>query len=300
MGDGLVTLALPAAVGIVMLGLGLTLTVADFAQVARFPRAVFVALGCQLVLLPLVCFGLVLAVDLKPELAVGMMLLAAAPGGPLSNLFSHLAGGDVALNITLAAVNSVISVVTLPLVVNLSVDHFLGSSSELGLQADKVAQVFAIVLVPVAIGMLIRRYAPDRAARAEPRVKVVSLVVLIVIIIGAAVQNGSELREGLTSVAPLAILFCLVSLGVGYWVPKLARVGERQAIASALEIGLHNGAIAMAIALSPALLDNAEMALPAAVYGLLAFIPAGLFVAWRVRRAPAAPDRAAREVAARG
>ena len=297
MGDGLVTLALPVAVGIVMLGLGLTLTVADFAHVARYPRAVFVALGCQLVLLPLVCLGLVLAADLRPELAVGMMLLAASPGGPLSNLFSHLAGGDVALNITLAAVNSVISVVTLPLVVNLSVDHFLGSSSELGLQADKVAQVFAIVLVPVAIGMLVRRYAPDRAARAERKVKVASLAVLVLIIVGAAVQNGSELREGLTSIAPLALLFCLISLAVGYWVPKLARVGERQAIASALEIGLHNGAIAIAIALSPALLDSAEMALPAAVYGLLAFIPAGLFVAWRVRRAPAGADRTPRREA---
>lgn len=121
--------------------------------------------------------------------------------------------------------------------------------------------------------------------------KVVSLVVLIVIIIGAAVQNGPELREGLTSVAPLAMLFCLISLAVGYWVPKLARVGERQAIASALEIGLHNGAIAIAIALSPALLDSAEMALPAAVYGLLAFIPAGLFVLWRVRSTPAPAER---------
>jgi bile acid:Na+ symporter, BASS family len=291
MGDGLVTLVLPLAVGIVMLGLGLTLTLADFAHVARYPRAVLVALGCQLVLLPLVCFGLVVAADPAPELAVGMMLLAASPGGPLSNLFSHLAGGDVALNITLAAVNSVISVVTLPLVVNLSVDHFLGSSADLGLQADKVAQVFAIVLVPVALGMLARRYAPAAAARAERKVKVASLVVLIVVIIGAAAQNGSELRAGLTSVAPLALLFCLVSLTVGYWLPRLARVGERQAVASALEIGLHNGAIAIAIALSPALLDSPEMALPAAVYGLLAFIPAGLFVAWRVRRAPAAPVR---------
>ena len=294
MGDGLVTLALPVAVGIVMLGLGLTLTVADFAHVARSPRAVFVALGGQLVLLPLVCLGLVLAADLRPELAVGMMLLAASPGGPLSNLFSHLAGGDVALNITLAAVNSVISVVTLPLVVNLSVDHFLGSSSELGLQADKVAQVFVIVLVPVALGMLARRYAPDAAARAERKVKVASLAVLVVVIAGAAVQNGSELRAGLTSIAPLALLFCLISLTVGYWVPRLARVGDRQAVASALEIGLHNGAIAIAIALSPALLDSAEMALPAAVYGLLAFVPAGLFVAVRaarMRRTPGAADR---------
>jgi bile acid:Na+ symporter, BASS family len=300
MGDGLVTLALPVAVGIVMLGLGLTLTAADFAHVARFPRAVFVALACQLVLLPLVCLGLVLAADPGPELAVGMMLLAASPGGPLSNLFSHLAGGDVALNITLAAVNSGISVVTLPLVVNLSVDHFLGAASGLGLQADKVAQVFVIVLVPVAIGMLVRRYAPAAAARAERRVKVASLVVLVLVIAGAAVQNGSELRQGLTSVAPLAMLFCLISLTVGYWVPRLARVGDRQAVASSLEIGLHNGAIAIAIALSPALLDNAEMALPAAVYGLLAFIPAGIFVAWRVRRVPVIPDRPVPEVPARG
>src|SRR6478735_7311513 len=124
MDSALTTVALPLALGIIMFGLGLSLTVDDFRRVAKAPRAVAVALGAQLLLLPLVCFGLVIALDLDPLLAVGMMLLAASPGGTTANLFSHLFRGDVALNITLTAVNSVIAVVTLPLVVNFAVGWF--------------------------------------------------------------------------------------------------------------------------------------------------------------------------------
>ena len=156
MNDSVLTsVLLPIALAIIMLGLGLTLTVADFARVLRMPKAVLIALGTQVILLPLICFGLVKLFDLEPALAAGMMLLAASPGGTTANLFSHLAGGDVALNVSLTAVNSVLAVVTLPIVVNLSLDHFLGEG-QIGLQPAKMLQVFAIVLVPVALGMLLR------------------------------------------------------------------------------------------------------------------------------------------------
>jgi BASS family bile acid:Na+ symporter len=161
MDSALTTVLLPAALALVMLGLGLSLTVGDFARVGRQPKAVVVALALQLLVLPAACFGLVLAFDLSPILAVGMLLLAASPGGTTANLFSHLYRGDVALNITLTAVNSLIAVVTLPLVTNLAIDFFdPPDAGSLGLQFDKVAQVFAVVLIPVAIGMLIRRQAP--------------------------------------------------------------------------------------------------------------------------------------------
>src|SRR5262245_31730355 len=142
------TVFLPIALGIVMFGLGLSLTVADFTRVVRYPKATIVALACQILILPFLCLGLVLLFDLEPTLAVGMMLLAASPGGTSANLFSHLARGDVALNITLTAVNSVLAVVTLPIVVNLALDGFLGNDDSIGLQPAKMLQVFAIVLVP--------------------------------------------------------------------------------------------------------------------------------------------------------
>ncbi|MCA1656011.1 MAG: bile acid:sodium symporter, partial [Pseudonocardiaceae bacterium] len=158
------TVFLPIALGIIMLGLGLSLTVADFTRVMRYPKATIVALACQVLVLPAVCLGLVLLFDLEPALAVGMMLLAASPGGTTANLFSHLARGDVALNITLTAINSVLAVVTLPIVVNLALAGFLDGGNDgeaaIGLQPAKMLQVFAIVLVPVAIGMVNRHRAP--------------------------------------------------------------------------------------------------------------------------------------------
>jgi hypothetical protein len=161
-GHGLSSVGLPAALAVIMFGLGLTLTVEDFRRTGRQPRAVGVALAAQVLLLPAICLGLVAALGLDPLLAVGMMLLAASPGGTTANLFSHLFRGDVALNITLTAINSVLAVLTLPLVVNLAVAVFdpPAAAGSVGLELGKTAQVFAVVLIPVAIGMVVRRVAP--------------------------------------------------------------------------------------------------------------------------------------------
>jgi BASS family bile acid:Na+ symporter len=142
-------LYLPVALGIIMLGLGLSLTVDDFKRVIKYPRAITVALICQMLVLPLLCFFLVKASGLNPALAVGMMLLAASPGGATSNLYSHLAGGDVALNISLTAINSVLSLFMIPLIINFSLTHFMDSGQFIPLQFKKIAEVFIIVLLPV-------------------------------------------------------------------------------------------------------------------------------------------------------
>ena len=165
MDSALTTVALPVALGIIMFGLGLSLTVDDFRRVARHPRAVAVALVCQLLLLPAFCFGLVKLFDLPPLLAIGMMLLAASPGGTSANLFSHLFRGDVALNVTLTAINSVIAIVSLPVITNLAIDHY-DQGSEVSLQLGKVVEVFAIVLVPVVLGMVVRRRASGKPSAA--------------------------------------------------------------------------------------------------------------------------------------
>lgn len=278
--DPLLTLFLPIALGIIMLGLGLSLTLADFARVVKFPKPVLIGLSCQLLLLPVVCFFLAKAFGLAPALAVGLMLLAASPGGTTANLYSHLAHGDVALNITLTAVNSVIAVLTMPLIVNLSLAYFMEGDQALPLQFTKAVQVFVIVLGPVAIGIWIRSRFPGFAARMEKPVKIISALFLLIIIILAVVKDWQTFVDYAPLVGGAALAFNLISLAVGYWVPRLLKLSLRQSIAIGMEIGIHNGTLAIALALSPMLLNNATMSIPAAIYSIIMFFTAGAFGWW--------------------
>jgi len=275
MGSALTTIGLPVALGIIMFGLGLSLTLGDFARVAKHPRAVIIALACQLLLLPALCFGLVLLFHLPPVLAVGMMLLAASPGGTTANLYSHLFRGDIALNISLTAINSVISVVTLPLIVNFSLAYFYPSAGQLGIDVLEALKVFAIVLVPVALGMLVRRARPAFADRMDKPVRITSIVILVIVIAGAVASNLKPLMENIGALAGITVLFCVLSLTIGFLVPRLFRVERAQAVASSFEIGIHNATLAIVIAQS--VLDNFEMSLPGAVYGVLMFFIAAAF-----------------------
>lgn len=278
--DPLLTLFLPAALGIIMLGLGLSLSLADFARVVKFPRSVLIGLACQLLLLPLACFFLAKLFGLAPALAVGLMLLAASPGGTTANLYSHLAHGDVALNITLTAVNSVVAILTMPLIVNLSLAHFMSADQAIPLQFAKVVQVFAIVLGPVAIGMWLRSRFPHFAERMQKPVKIVSALFLLLIILLAVAKDWRTFVEYAPAVGGAALAFNFLSMAVGYCVPRLLKLDLRQAIAIAMEIGIHNGTLAIALALSPALLNNPTMAIPAAIYSLIMFVTAALFGLW--------------------
>ncbi|WNV88854.1 bile acid:sodium symporter family protein [Umezawaea sp. Da 62-37] len=272
---------LPVALAVVMLGLGLSLTVEDFVRVRRQPAAVFVALVCQLVLLPALCFGLVVLFGLPPLLAVGMMLLAASPGGTTANLFSHVFRGDVALNITLTAVNSVLAVVTLPLVTNIAIKAFAPDEGALDLQFDKVLQVFAIVLAPVVIGMVVRRRWAGFADRMDRPVRIFSVAVLASVIVATVVSERANLGTYLAATGVVVLVFCSISLSLGYFAPLLFGIGHRQAIASAFEIGVHNSTLAITIAIS--VLGSTDIAVPAAVYGVVMFPVAAVF-GWFVVR----------------
>lgn len=290
MDSALVSVGLPAALAIIMFGLGLSLTVDDFRRIGRTPRAVAIALGAQVVVLPLVCLGLVELLDLDPLLAVGMMLLAASPGGTTANLFSHLFHGDVALNITLTAVNSLIAVVTLPLVVNFAVGWFdPPGADDIGLQLAKTAQVFAIVLVPVAIGMLVRRRSPAFARQADKPVRIASAVVLALVIGGALLAERENLAAYLADIGVATVVFCAISLALGYFLPRLLGVEQKQALASAFEVGIHNSTLAIAVAVS--VLDNEELAVPAAIYGVLMF-PVALLAGFAFRTRSSAAETA--------
>ena len=279
--SALITVGLPVALAIIMFGLGLSLTVDDFRRVARTPKAVAVALVLQVLVLPVVAFGLVTAFDLDPLLAVGVMLLAASPGGTTANLFSHLFHGDVALNITLTAINSVLAAITIPLITNLAIDHF-DADGELGLQTGKVLQVIAIVLVPVAVGMLVRHRSASFATRADRPVRVFSIAVLVAVSVGALLGERKNLADYAEQVGLVTGLFCLISLSAGYLGAKLLRLAEPQAIASSMEVGIHNTTVALTIALS--VLDSTEVAIPSAVYSVLMYVLATAFGVLVTRR----------------
>ena len=227
---------------------------------------------------PWAAFGLALGFGLPAELAVGLMLLAASPGGATANIYSHLARGDVALNITLTAINSLLCLLTLPVILNLSLEYFLGAGQYVPPPTKKVIEVAAIILLPVAIGMVVRARAAGFAARTEKPIRLLSVLVLALLVVAAVAQEWKTLTTYFAIVGLACLLFNLASMGAGYAAPLALRLPKKQAIAIAMEIGIHNGTLAIFIALN--VLQNATISVPAAVYSLLMFVTAAVFAWW--------------------
>ncbi|WP_210648834.1 bile acid:sodium symporter family protein [Nocardioides sp. SYSU D00065] len=284
MDSALTTVGLPVALAIIMLGLGLDLTVGDFRRIGRAPRAVGVALACQVVLLPAICFGLVVLFDLPALLGIGMLLLAASPGGTTANLFSHLFRGDVALNITLTAINTVLAVATLPLITGLAIGWF-GREDDVSMPLVEIVEVFALILLPVGLGMLVNARAPGFARRMDKPVRIGSAVILAVLVLGILLDQLENVGDYLADVGVIAALFCAISLVVGYVVPKAFGVTGPQAIASSMEVGVHNATLAIFVAVE--VLDEVEVSVPAAVYSIVMFVFAALWGMWVSRRVAA-------------
>lgn len=274
-GSPIVTQLLVAALALVMFGLGLSLSTQDFTRLFKHPKAVVIALLLQIVVLPLACYGLIVLLKVPPLFAVGLMLLAASPGGISANLFSHLFGGNVAMNISLTAINTVLSIVTLPLIANWAISHFAGTGQVVPLQFGKVLEVIAIVLIPVFIGMCVRNWKPGFAARSEKPMKIFSALVLAVVAIGALAKEWQALSTSFASIGPAVVAFNLVSLLAGYYLSRAAGLDKPMSTAISYEIGIHNSTLAIFIAL--AVLDNFQLALPAAIYSVSMYITATLF-----------------------
>lgn len=266
---------LPLALGIIMLGLGLSLTLADFKRVVAYPKAIIIGLASQMLILPFVCFFLAKYFGLSPELAVGLMLLAASPGGPTANLYSHLAKGDVALNITLTAVNSLVALFTLPFIVNFAIDYFMESGQVIPMQFKKVMEVFAIVLIPVAIGMIVKSKYPKVSVSLDKPVRILSALFLVFIIAAAVYQEKENVISYFKQVGVPALLFNLLSMTAGYYIPRLFKLQKKQAISIGMEIGIHNGTLAIYIALT--VIGSSAMSIPPAIYSLIMFFTAAAF-----------------------
>jgi BASS family bile acid:Na+ symporter len=273
---------LPIALGIIMLGLGLSLTVDDFKRVVRYPKAILIGLFIQMFVLTGICFAICVALKLPSVLAVGMMLLAAAPGGATANIYSHLAKGDVALNITLTAVNSVLSLLTLPVIVGFALQYFMGNEQIVPPPFKKVIEVGVIILGPVIVGMLVRAKAAKFAAKMEKPIRLFSVLLLAGLVIASVAQSWTVVLASFATVGFACLLFNLASLGVGYAVPLALKLPKRQAVAIAMEIGIHNGALAIFIAIN--IVGNKAMSIPAAIYSLIMFLTAALFAAWLNRK----------------
>jgi BASS family bile acid:Na+ symporter len=266
---------LVVALALIMFGLGLSLTLADFKRVLGYPKAVVVALLLQVVVLPAACYALVVAFGLPPLFAVGLMLLAASPGGVSANLFSHLFGGNVALNISLTAINTVLAIVTLPLIANWAIAAFADTGQVVPLQFAKVAEVVAVVLLPVALGMVVAARAPAFAARMEKPFKIFSALVLAAFALIAIVKEWPALAGSFATLGPAVVAFNLLSLLAGYYVSRAAGMDKPLATAISFEIGVHNSTLAIYVALS--VLGSLQLALPAAVYSVSMYLTAALF-----------------------
>ncbi|RKG34120.1 bile acid:sodium symporter family protein [Acinetobacter tianfuensis] len=279
MDSGIFVFFLPVILAFMMMGLGLELTVKDFLRVGRYPKAIFIALFCQLIVLVGIAFFICTVLQLEPLLSVGVMLLAASPGGPTANLVSYIFKGDVALNLTLTALNSLITTFTLPFIVNLSLLYFLSADTTIGMPVAKIAQVFLIVFIPVCLGMLIRHHFPKIARQWNKPMRMLSILFLTSIFIYALFQERSNVILYFIDVGIAMGLFCFSSLFIGYLIPHLAGIPERQARACTFEIGIHNTAVSLTIALS--VLSNTTIAIPAGVYSIYMYIFAigfGLFL----------------------
>ena len=275
---------LPVGLALVMLGMGLTLLPEDFQRVTRYPKAVAVGLVSQLVFLPIIAFLVASIVPMRPEIAVGLMVLALCPGGPSSNMITYLAKGDVALSVTLTALSSAITVFTIPIFANLSLQYFAGQSAAIALPVGKtMLQIFAITLVPVGLGMLIRQQFPNLARRLEKVANRLAIGFLALIILAIIIHEWNRLPTFIAQVGIGVVLLNVISMALGFWLGKLLNLKFPQQICIAIEVGIQNATLAIAI--TAGLLNNPDMAIPAAIYSLFAYATALLTIFYGRRTA---------------
>ena len=281
----LTELFLPLALAVIMFGMGLSLTLSDFKRILIYPKAVLLGLLNQIVLLPVVAFFIANGLGLSPELAVGLMILAACPGGATSNLITHLAKGDTALSITLTAFSSMITVLTIPFVVNFSIGYFIPGGEEQKLEIlGTVISVLVITIIPVAIGMLVLKKVPALAKKLEIPFRQFSTVFFILIVVSAFVKERSNLVQFFIDAGPASLALNLATLGLGYGVSKVAGLNFRQSLTIAVESGIQNGTLGITIAAT--LIVNSVMTIPSAIYSLIMFGTAALVILWGNRKVP--------------
>ena len=286
--DKVSTLILASSLIIIMLGMGLSLVIDDFKRIFIYPKAILVGLVNQMILLPLIGFGIAKLLPLSPEIAIGIMILAACPGGPTSNLIAHLAKADTALSVTLTAMSSFITILTIPFIVNFALIHFLSEGQMIRLDVvDTIIRIFAIIIIPVSIGMLIRKYRENFAFRMEKPVRTASGIVLALVIIGIVIKDRENFVSYFQQAGIAALMLNVATMVVGYLSARIFRLRDRQALSISIESGIQNGTLAITIAV--VLLGSTAFAIAPAIYSLIMFFTGGVVIYIGIRRLKVVP-----------
>ncbi len=268
---------LPLSLAFIMFSMGLELTVDDFKRVAVQPKDFIVGAISQVVILPLVAFGMLSVWTIDPVLAVGVMIIAACPGGVTSNLMTYLARGDTALSVSLTAVISLLAVITLPFIVSFSILHFMDASTAPELPVGKtIIGVFLITTVPVALGMLVKKFARRFAGKFEPIARNIATILFVVIIIGAVASERENIIDYFIQAGPVTLALNVMMMVIAALLARVAGMGIKQRIAITFECGLQNGTLAIFVAAT--LIGNKTMMVPGGIYGLLMFATAIIYM----------------------
>lgn len=279
-----------------MFSMGLSLRLKDFTAISKFPKAFGVGFFLQVVSLPAIAFLIaylgIQFLGLSPEIAVGIVIIAACPGGVTSNLFVHMSKGNTALSIALTSVISIASVLTIPFIVNLGFATFMGTQNETALPIAKtIMGIFVITTVPVLIGMLIKAKSENFVLKFEPIAAKLATVLFAIIILGAIASKWTLLSKNFATIGPITLLFNLTTLAVAIFAAKALALKMQDRIAIVFECGLQNGTLALMITLT--FLNNENMMLPGGLYSILMFITGGVYFIWargkKLKREEATP-----------
>ena len=273
----IVTKIAPISLALIMLALGMGLTIQDFTRVIKQPKDFLVGIVCQLVFLPIIAFALVFILDIPEELAVGLMIIAAAPGGVTSNILTKFANGDVALSISLTAVISLLSIITVPFIIFKSIDllNTSASTSEISMVGIST-KMFLVVTLPVIIGMIIRRFANNFISSNEKTIQTISLILFLIVLFGAIIQERANIIPYLVKAGTITFLLNIIMMLIGFYVAKVFTSGIRQRKCISLECGLQNGTLAIFVATQ--IFNDVSYIIPAAIYSLIMFVTSLIFV----------------------
>jgi BASS family bile acid:Na+ symporter len=274
---------LPLSLAIIMLGMGMTLILNDFTRIIKHPKAILIGLTNQLIFLPIIGFTLAVAFGLSPIMAVGLMILATCPGGPTSNLIVQICKGNIALSVTLTAIASIISVLTIPFILSYALDYF-GSGAKVTIKLpilDTIIQIMGITVIPISLGMLIRRCNINFARRMESPMRIASTVIFILVFVAVVAANFNILGQAMKEVGLVTLLLNILTLGLGYLTATFFKLNLKQITSITVESGIQNGALAFVIATS--ILNNIEMGIPTAAYVIWMYITGGILM-WQLRK----------------
>jgi BASS family bile acid:Na+ symporter len=272
---------LPLSLAIIMFGMGMTLITSDFTRIIKYPKAVIIGIFNQLIFLPIIGFSLAVAFNLEPIMAVGIMILASCPGGATSNLITQVCKGNIALSVTLTAIASFVSILTIPFILSYALDYF-GTDGDVIIKlpiVDTILQIMVITVIPISIGMLIRRLKPNFAEKMEQPMRTASTVIFILVFLAVLAANFNLIGDAMKKVGLVTLLLNIATMGLGYLTALIFKLNLKSAITITVESGIQNGTLAFVIATT--ILNNIEMGIPTGAYSIWMFITGGILM-WQL------------------